>query len=65
MPVSQDPLHVADRHLEKVEALVRILRITADTAGETDWRDARQGLLILSRQIEQQLAEARNAIDAA
>ncbi len=64
MTISNDPVHVADRHLEEAQALLRLVRIMADTAGEEDWSEARQGLLKLSRQIEQELADAREAIDA-
>ncbi|QFS98855.1 hypothetical protein FIV06_15615 [Labrenzia sp. THAF191b] len=64
MGVSQAPPHIADRHLEVAQDLARLVRIITETAEQDDWNDARQGLLRLSRQIEQKLADAREAIDA-
>lgn len=65
MSISNEPVHVADRHLEEAQDLLRLVRMTAGNAGEDEWQEARQGLLIVSRQIEQRLADAREAIDNA
>lgn len=65
MSISNDPVHVADRHLEKLQALARIIRVTADSAPDEDWRDLRLGIQTLSGEIEQLVTDAREILDDA
>lgn len=63
MSVSQDAAHIADRHLEEAQALMKVLKVTADHADDGDWQTTRQGLAILSGQIDQLISHARDALD--
>jgi hypothetical protein len=63
--VSQSPVHLADRHLEEVQALLKLLTGTSEHSDDKDWLEARHGFQIVFRQMTQQLLNAREALDDA
>lgn len=62
---SASPAHEADRHIEHAHSLLQVISCLAASADDQEWQDARNGLCIISEQIDQHMISARAALDDA